>query len=89
MPDAPRGNPLPYAERLWLGPLGWTLLVVFAAMMAVAFVPLDKVVGPAVAIAAPFSRAQLLHRPATFASVPSPSEPAPAQAVISPDDVTC
>ncbi|GEK19741.1 DUF3093 domain-containing protein [Cellulomonas xylanilytica] len=49
MPEAPRGTPLPssrtavptYAERLWLGPLGWMLLVVFAAMMAVAFVPLD------------------------------------------------
>ena len=51
--------------------------------------PLDKVVGPAVAIAAPFSRAQILHRPATFAPVPAPTEPAPAQAVIKPDDVTC
>ena len=49
MPEAPRGTPLPpsrataptYTERLWLGPLGWVLLVVFAAMMAVAFVPLS------------------------------------------------
>lgn len=41
MPDAPRRAPLPYAERLWLGPLGWILLVVFAAMMSVAFIPLD------------------------------------------------
>lgn len=56
---------------------------------SVAFVPLDKVVGPAFAIAAPFSRAQILHRPATFAPVPAPTEPAPAQAVIKPDDVTC
>lgn len=56
---------------------------------SVAFVPLDKVVGPALAIAAPFHRAQILRRPATFAGVPPPREPAPAQAVISPDDVTC
>lgn len=56
---------------------------------AVAFVPLEKVVGPAVAIAAPFSRAEILHRPRTFATVPGPTEPAPAQAVISPDDVSC
>jgi signal peptidase I len=56
---------------------------------SVAFVPLDRLVGPAVAIAAPFSRTQILHRPATFASVPAPAQPAPAQAVISPDDVTC
>jgi signal peptidase I len=56
---------------------------------SIAFVPLDKVVGPAFAIAAPFSRAEVLHRPATFASVPAPAGPAPAQAVIKPDDVTC
>jgi hypothetical protein len=49
MPEAPRGTPLPpsrataptYTERLWLGPLGWVLLVAFAAMTGVAFVPLD------------------------------------------------
>jgi len=56
---------------------------------SVAFVPLDRAVGPAFAIAAPFSRAEILHRPATFASVPSAASPAPAQAVIKPDDVTC
>ena len=56
---------------------------------SVAFVPLDKVVGPAFAIAAPFRRAEILHRPAAFAAVPAPTEPAPAQAVIKPDDVTC
>ena len=56
---------------------------------SVAFVPVEKVVGPAFAIAAPFSRAQILHRPATFAPVPAPTEPAPAQAVIKPDGVTC
>ena len=63
MPDAPGGSPLPspqavtptYTERLLLGPLGWVLLVVFAAMMAVAFVPLDVrvavLVGIGVAVA--------------------------------------
>lgn len=54
-----------------------------------AFVPLEQVVGPAFAIAAPFRRAEILRRPATYASVPPPTEPAPAQAVIQPDDVTC
>ncbi|WP_315097464.1 DUF3093 domain-containing protein [uncultured Cellulomonas sp.] len=52
MSEAPGGSPLSsskavapsYAERLWLGPLGWALLAVFAAMMAVAFIPLDTVV---------------------------------------------
>lgn len=56
---------------------------------SIAFVPLTKVVGPAFAIAAPLRRAKILHRPATFASVPAPTDPAPAQAVIRPDDVTC
>ena len=59
MPEASRGTPLPssrasaptYAERLWLGPLGWILLVVFAAMMAVAFVPVDPRVAALVAVA--------------------------------------
>jgi len=58
MPDAPGGPPLPssrataatYAERLWLGPLGWVLLVVFAAMMSVAFVPLDPRVAVVVGV---------------------------------------
>jgi signal peptidase I len=56
---------------------------------SVAFVPLDKAVGPAFAIAAPFSRAEILQRPTTFATVPAATGPAPAQAVIKPDDVTC
>jgi len=58
MSDAPRGTPLPssratgptYAERLWLGPLGWVLLVAFAAMMLVAFVPVDLRVAGAVGV---------------------------------------
>ena len=58
MPEAPGGTPLPssrataptYAERLWLGPLGWVLLVVFAAMIAVAFVPVDPIVAALIGI---------------------------------------
>jgi len=49
MPDVPGGASLPapvptstvYTERLTLGPLGWVLLIVFAAMLAIAFVPVD------------------------------------------------
>jgi signal peptidase I len=55
----------------------------------VAFVPIKLVVGPAVAIAAPFSRAMVLHRPSDFANVPAPKNPAPAEAVIKPDGVRC
>ena len=55
----------------------------------VAFVPLDNVVGPAFAIAAPFDRTGRLHRPATFADVPGPDKPAPAKAVIKPEGVSC
>ena len=66
MPDAPHRSRLPtpadghapatpYAERLWLGPLGWVLLVVFAVMMSIAFIPVDvrlaAVVGLAVVVA--------------------------------------
>ena len=36
----------------------------------VAFVPIENVVGPAFAIAAPFDRTSRLHRPASFAEVP-------------------
>jgi signal peptidase I len=55
----------------------------------VAFVPVSLVVGPAFAIAAPLSRARRLRRPETFSTVPAPSAPAPDQAVIKPDGVTC
>lgn len=54
-----------------------------------AFVPSDAVVGEAFAVVAPFSRATILHRPDTFAGVPPPSAPAPAEAVIKPAGVTC
>ena len=55
----------------------------------IAFVPIDLVVGPAFAIAAPFDRTSRLRRPATFDGVPAPTEPAPAEAVISPEGVSC
>ena len=42
-----------------------------------AFVPVDKVVGAAVSIVAPLDRLSTFNPPATFASVPDPSEPAP------------
>jgi signal peptidase I len=55
----------------------------------VAFVPIENVVGPAFAIAAPFDRTSRLHRPAVFAEVPGATEPAPSQAVIEPEGVSC
>ena len=55
----------------------------------VAFVPLDNVVRPAFAIAAPFNRTGRLHRPIIFADVPRPDEPPPAKAVIKPEGVSC
>lgn len=54
-----------------------------------AFVPEDDVVGPAFAIALPFSRAQLLHRPATFATISPPTRTPPQQAKINIKGVTC
>jgi signal peptidase I len=55
----------------------------------VAFVPESLVVGPTVAIAWPLSRFEILHRPATFAGVPPPTEPAPDRGVIEPEGVSC
>ena len=55
----------------------------------VAFVPIENVVGPAFAIAAPFDRFGRLHRPGVFAEVPDAPEPAPDQAVIEPEGVSC
>ena len=54
-----------------------------------AFIPLDRVVGPAVAVAFPVGRAQTFDRPVTYADVPAPAEPAPEAPVIKPDGVTC
>ena len=56
---------------------------------ATAFVPVESVVGPAVAVVMPFNRAQRLPRPATFATVPAAGQTAPDQALIKPDNVTC
>jgi len=55
----------------------------------VAFVPESLVVGPAVAVAWPLSRFEILHRPATFAGVPAPTEAAPDRGVIEPEGVSC
>lgn len=55
----------------------------------VAFVPRDEVVGVAFAVTYPFSRFQLLHRPATFDDIPDPTAPAPTKPEISPDRVVC
>ena len=55
----------------------------------VAFVPAKMVVGSAVAVAAPFDRAKILHRPDVFAHIPSARKAAPAEAVIKPEGVSC
>jgi signal peptidase I len=55
----------------------------------IAFVPIKLVVGPAFAIAWPSGQAKWLHRPATFADVPAPTEPAPDVGVIKPAGVSC
>lgn len=56
---------------------------------SVAFVPIDRVVGPAFAIAMPFNRTQLVERPPIFDLVPEPTAPPPTEAVIKPKGVTC
>lgn len=55
----------------------------------IAFVPVDLVVGPAFAIAAPFDRAKRFRDPGTFAQVPDAKSPAPEVAEIKPKGVTC
>lgn len=64
MPDAPHRSRLPtaapYAERLWLGPLGWVLLVVFAVMMSIAFLPVDVRLALVVGVAVVGAGAALL-----------------------------
>jgi signal peptidase I len=54
-----------------------------------AFVPEDDVVGPVFAVVAPFDRAKLLHRPATFDDVPAAKSPPPAEPVIATPNVRC
>ena len=55
-----------------------------------AFVPIENVVGPAFAIAAPFDRTSRLHRPASLrrGARPRPSRRR-AEAVIKPEGVSC
>ena len=53
-----------------------------------AFVPVDKVVGTAWLIVAPFDRWRTFSTPTTFAGVPPPG-PAPAQGTISPEGAGC
>lgn len=54
-----------------------------------AFVPISKVVGPAVLIASPFDRAQRLTVPETFAGIPDATGTPPDKPVISPEGVGC
>ena len=51
----------PYAERLWLGPLGWVLAGrVFAVMMSIAFLPVDVRLAVVVGVAVVGAGAALL-----------------------------
>lgn len=54
-----------------------------------AFVPVEDVVGPAFAVVAPFDRAKIIKRPATFDQVPDGKDPPPAEPVINSKDVRC
>lgn len=54
-----------------------------------AFVPVENVVGPAIAIVSPLSRFESLRTPATFGNVPTPAQPAPAAPTIEPAGVHC
>lgn len=67
MPDVPGGTSSPasvptstvYSERLTLGPVGWVLLIVFGAMIGIAFLPvaawLAVVLGLAVVVVGMFA----------------------------------
>ncbi|UZN05038.1 DUF3093 domain-containing protein [Cellulomonas sp. S1-8] len=48
-PAAARGRP-GFRERLWPGPLGWGGVVAFAAVLAVAFVPVDHLLAIVVGV---------------------------------------
>ena len=41
VPPGPSTPGAHYRERLWLGPLGWTLVVLFGAVLGVALLPVD------------------------------------------------
>ncbi|MGO1973184.1 MAG: signal peptidase I [Propionibacteriaceae bacterium] len=54
-----------------------------------AFVPVELVVGTAWAVVFPVDHLSRLPAPATYDAVPAPTSPAPAEAEISPEGVTC
>ena len=54
-----------------------------------AFVPISKVVGPAVLIAAPFDRAKRLRVPSTFENIPDATGSPPEKPSILPEGVGC
>lgn len=54
-----------------------------------AFVPLDKVVGSAVAIVSPLDRLSTFNLPATFDDVPAPTEPAPEKPTLTHVEAGC
>lgn len=54
-----------------------------------AFVPIDKVVGASVAIVAPLDRLATFQLPATFATVPDATGPAPADPVLTHVESGC
>lgn len=55
----------------------------------IAFVPMEKVVGAAVAIVAPLNRLSTFKVPETFANIPPPDQPAPAKPVITEASPGC
>ena len=54
-----------------------------------AFVPVDLVVGTAWAVVFPVDHVTRLRVPSTYDAVPAPDRPAPAEARISPEGVSC
>lgn len=56
---------------------------------AAAFIPVDDVVGAAVAIVAPLDRLSTFDPPATFAEVPDPTEPAPERPILNHVEPGC
>jgi len=57
---------------------------------SLAFIPQSNIVGTAIGIVYPFSRFRGFSRPATYADVPAPSQPPPAEPVITNGaQITC
>lgn len=40
--EAAEGSSARYGERLWLGPLGWVLVIAFGVVLGVALLPVDR-----------------------------------------------